>query len=346
LPAAGMGAQGVIDELVRDVEGGLMGSTGGRFFGWVIGGTLPAALAADWLTSAWDQNAASNLTAPAEAVVEEVTGAWLKELLGLPAAASFGFVTGCQMAHVTALAAARHKLLRDRGWDVEAAGLCGAPRLRILATQSRHESMLRPLCLLGIGTDAVVTVPADAVGRMRMDGLAEALQSVGDQPTIVWLQAGDLNTGSFDAFEPACALARAARAWVHVDGAFGLWATTSDRYPHLLDGGEGAASWATDGHKWLNLPFASGFVFLAPPPPLRPPSPQVYISPAPPATPPTQQPFTPKWPPRPRPFPAYAAIRSLGRAGIASLVERCCTHARRLVQGIGRLPGAEIVAEP
>jgi len=346
LPEAGLDDDAVIDELVRDVEGGLMGSTGGRFFGWVIGGTLPAALAADWLTSAWDQNAASNLTAPAEAVVEEATGAWLKELLGLPAAASFGFVTGCQMAHVTALAAARHKLLRDRGWDVEAAGLCGAPRLRILATQSRHESMLRALCLLGIGTDAVVTVPADAVGRMRMDGLAEALQSAGDQPTIVWLQAGDLNTGSFDAFEPACALARAARAWVHVDGAFGLWAATSDRYRQLLDGVEGADSWATDGHKWLNLPFDSGFVFVAHPAAHRAAFVQDVSYSVPHAELRNQKDFNPEWSRRARAFPAYAAIRSLGRAGIASLVERCCAHARRLVDGIGRLPGAEIVAEP
>jgi glutamate/tyrosine decarboxylase-like PLP-dependent enzyme len=346
LPEAGLEDQTVIDELVRDVDGGLMGSSGGRFFGWVIGGTLPAALAADWLTSTWDQNAASNVTAPAEAVVEEVTGSWLKELLGLPPSASFAFVTGCQMAHSTALAAARHKLLRDRGWDVETAGLCGAPRLRLLASDSRHESLLRALRLLGIGTDAIQTVPADQMGRMRMDALAEALRRASDAPTIVWLQAGDLNTGSFDAFEPACALARAANAWVHVDGAFGLWAATSERYLHLLAGVERADSWATDGHKWLNLPFESGFVFVAHPPAHRAAFAQdvSYVMPREELR--NQKDFNPEWSRRGRAFPAYAAIRALGRAGIAQLVERCCEHARRLVHGIGQLPGAEIVAEP
>jgi glutamate/tyrosine decarboxylase-like PLP-dependent enzyme len=312
----------------------------------VIGGTLPAAMAADWLTTVWDQNAASNLTAPAEAVVEEVAGAWLKELLGLPAAVSFAFVTGCQMAHTTALAAARHKLLRDRGWDVETAGLGGAPRLRILATESRHESMLRALRLLGIGTDAVVTVPADPVGRMRMDGLAEALQRVGADATIVWLQAGDLNTGSFDDFDSACALARAAKAWVHVDGAFGLWAATSDRYRHLLLGVDRADSWATDGHKWLNLPFESGFVFVAHPSAHRAAFAQDASYSVPHTELRNQKDFNPEWSRRGRGFPAYAAIRALGRAGIADLVERCCAHTQRLVHGIGRLPGAEIVAEP
>src|SRR5215475_9959222 len=200
LPETGLDAATVIDELVRDTDGGLMGSTNGRFFGWVIGGTLPVAIAADWLTSTWDQNAASNLTAPAEAVVEDVCGGWLKELLGLPPTASFAFVTGCQMAHTTALAAARHKLLRDHGWNVEAAGLAGAPQLRILTTQNRHESILRSARLLGVGTDAIGYVGTDNSGRLRPGALAEALQQPGSAPTVVWLQAGDLNTGVFDPF--------------------------------------------------------------------------------------------------------------------------------------------------
>src|SRR5436190_24192292 len=204
LPEAGMPAEAVIDALVRDTEGGLMGSGSGRFFGWVIGGTLPVALAADWLTSTWDQNAASNLTAPAEAVVEQVCGEWAKEMFGLPTSASFAFVTGCQMAHTTALAAARHKLLRDRGWDVEAAGLAGAPQLRILTTENRHESILRSARLLGVGTDAIQYVGTDNMGRLRPGALAEALQRLGPAPTVVWLQAGDLNTGVFDPFAEAC----------------------------------------------------------------------------------------------------------------------------------------------
>jgi glutamate/tyrosine decarboxylase-like PLP-dependent enzyme len=231
----------------------------------VIGGTLPVALAADWLTSTWDQNAASNLTAPSEAVVEEVCGEWLKELLGIPRSASFAFVTGCQMAHTTALAAARHKLLRDRGWDVERLGLSGAPPLKILATESRHESILRSVRLLGIGTDAVEYVAADNSGQMQVGALEQALRRPDDNPVVVCLQAGDLNTGIFDPFARACAVAHAAKAWVHVDGAFGLWAATSECYRHLLAGAEQADSWATDGHKWLNLPFDSGLVFVAHP---------------------------------------------------------------------------------
>ncbi len=346
LPETGLAAETVIDELVRDVEGGLMGSAGGRFFGWVIGGTLPAALAADWLTAAWDQNAASNLTSPAEAVAEEVCGAWLKELLGLPASASFALVTGCQMAHTTALAAARHKLLRERGWDVEAAGLAGAPRLRILTTEHRHESLLRTVRLLGLGTGSVEYVAADGDGRMRMDGLAAALRRAEDGPTVVWLQAGDLNTGLFDPFDEACALAHATNAWVHVDGAFGLWAAASPRYRPLLAGVERADSWATDGHKWLNLPFDSGFVFVAHAAAHRAAFAQDASYSVPHEELRNQKDFNPEWSRRARSFPAYAAIRALGRAGIADLVERCSAHAARLVAGIGRLPGAEIVAEP
>ncbi|HZS83474.1 MAG TPA: aminotransferase class V-fold PLP-dependent enzyme [Stellaceae bacterium] len=346
LPENGMDGEAVIDELVRDSEGGIMGSASGRFFGWVIGGTLPAALAADWLTSTWDQNAASNLTAPAEAVVEEVCGEWLKDLLGIPRSASFAFVTGCQMAHTTALAAARHRLLRDRGWNVEKSGLAGAPRLTVLATESRHESMMRSVRLLGIGTEAIRYVPIDARGRMEIGGLEEALRRAGAGPTIVWLQAGDLNTGIFDPFEQACRLARAAKAWVHIDGAFGLWAAASPRYRHLLHGAEAADSWATDGHKWLNLPFDCGLAFAAHPLAHRAAFAQDTSYSIPREELRNQKDWNPEWSRRGRGFPAYTAIRALGRSGIAAIVERCCAQADRLVKGIGALPGAEIIAAP
>jgi glutamate/tyrosine decarboxylase-like PLP-dependent enzyme len=346
LPEAGMTDEAVIDELVRDAEGGIMGSGSGRFFGWVIGGTLPVALAADWLTSAWDQNAASNLTAPAEAVVEQVCGEWAKQMFGLPQSASFAFVTGCQMAHTTALAAARHKLLRDRGWDVEARGLAGAPPLRILTTENRHESILRSARLLGVGTDAIVYVRADNSGRIELRALEEALGQADGGPTVVCLQAGDLNTGVFDPFEAACRLAHAAKAWVHVDGAFGLWAAVSERHRHLLAGVERADSWATDGHKWLNLPFDSGLVFVADAAAHRASFAQDTSYSVPTEQVRNQKDWNPEWSRRGRGFPFYAAVRRLGRAGIAALVERCCRHAERLVREIGRLDGAEIVAPP
>jgi glutamate/tyrosine decarboxylase-like PLP-dependent enzyme len=346
LPEEGMADEAVIDELVRDTDGGLLGSGSGRFFGWVIGGTLPVALAADWLTSAWDQNSASNLTAPAEAVVEQVCGEWAKELFGIPRSASFAFVTGCQMAHTTALAAARHKLLRDRGWDVEKSGLAGAPPLRILTTENRHESILRSARLLGAGTDAILYAPADNLGRIEPAALERALREADGQPTIVCLQAGDLNTGVFDPFDRACAIAHAAQAWVHVDGAIGLWVAASGRHRHLLEGVHQADSWATDGHKWLNLPFDSGLVFVADAASHRAAFAQDTSYSVPTEEVRNQKDWNPEWSRRGRGFPFYAAIRALGRSGLAELVDRCCAHADRLVREIGRLPGAEIVAAP
>ncbi|MDJ0946212.1 MAG: pyridoxal-dependent decarboxylase [Kiloniellales bacterium] len=355
LPETGAPATQVIDDLVRDVEGGILDSTGGRFFGWVIGGSHPAALAADWLAAAWDQNAAAFACSPAAAVVEEVCGAWLKELLGLPADASFGFVTGCQGAHATALAAARNRLLRERGWDVERRGLAGAPPLRglagapplrVLTSANRHESLLRAVRLLGFGSDALEIVPSDDGGRIGLGELETALETEPERPVILVLQAGDLNCGVFDPFGPACALAKAAGAWVHVDGAFGLWAATSPRFRHLLEGVAEADSWATDGHKWLNLPFDSGFVFVADPEAHRAAFTQTasYSQPVEGAR--NQKDWNPEWSRRARGFPAYAAIRALGRAGIAGIVERCCDHAARLVGEIGALPGVEILARP
>jgi glutamate/tyrosine decarboxylase-like PLP-dependent enzyme len=346
LPVGPTDAVEVIDDLVRDVDGGLVGSTGGRFFGFVIGGALPAAVAADWLTSTWDQNGASYACAPAGTVVEEICGGWLKELLGLPATASFGFVTGCQMAHTTALAAARHRLLGERGIDVEKNGLWGAPPLRILTSESRHESIIRAVRLLGIGTMAIDLLPCDDDGGIRLDALAAALDHSPLRPTIVCLQAGDLHSGAFDPFERAIALAHHRQAWVHVDGAFGLWAATSGRHRHLLAGVEQADSWATDGHKWLNLPFDSGFVFVADPAAHS----AVFAQPTSYAIPVAgvREPkdWNPEWSRRARGFAAYAAIRSLGRSGIAEMVERCCDFATSLVDGLGRVSGVEILARP
>lgn len=346
LPATPSDPLEVLDALVRDVEGGIVGSAGGRFFGFVIGGALPVAVAAEWLTATWDQNGAAYICSPAGAVVEEICGAWLKTLLGLPDTASFALVTGCQMAHSTALAAARHKLLQDRGIDVERSGLAGAPQLRLLTSESRHESIIRAVRLLGIGTAAIEELPCDDDGAIELGALAAALTRPGDRPTIVCLQAGDLNTGAFDPFERACALAHAAGAWVHVDGAFGLWAATSNRYRHLLAGVEHADSWATDGHKWLNLPFDSGFVFVADPAAHS----AVFTQPTSYAVPVegVREPkdWNPEWSRRARGFVAYAALRSLGRSGVTELVERCCALASELVDGLASLPGVEVLARP
>ena len=346
LPEASTASEQVINDLVHDTDGGILGSSNSRFFGWVIGGTLPAALAADWLTSAWDQNAASNVTAPAEAIVEEVCGSWAKQLLGIPSSASFAFVTGCQMAHTTALAAARHKLLRDRGRNVEETGLAGAPPLRVLTTENRHESIIRAVRLLGIGADAISYVPADNLGRMDTVELENALTLTAGAPTIVSLQAGDLNTGIFDPFAEACRIAHAHNAWVHVDGAFGLWVATSKKHFHLLDGTEQADSWATDGHKWLNLPFDSGLVFVADHAAHRAAFAQTTSYAVPHEQFRNQKDWNPEWSRRGRGFAVYAAIRALGRSGIAEIVDRCCDHADRLTTGIGGLAGAEIPARP
>lgn len=342
----GVAADRVIDDLVADAAGGILGSGSGRFYGWVIGGNLPVALAADWLTSAWDQNAASNVTAPAEAVVEEISGAWLKQLLGLPASASFAFVTGCQMAHTTAFAAARHHLLRDRGWNVEAKGLQAAPEISILTSENRHESILRAVRLLGLGTDAVTYVASDGQGRMDPGALDNALCGLRDRAVIVSLQAGDLNTGVFDSFKSLCPIARKHGAWVHVDGAFGLWAAVSPHHEHLLEGVEQANSWATDGHKWLNLPFDSGFVFVAEPAAHRAAFSQATSYAVPLEDLRNQKDWNPEWSRRGRGFPVYAALRHLGREGLRDLIARCCRHAARLVEGIAALDGAEALARP
>ena len=339
-------ADRVIDDLVNDTAGGIVGSAGGRFFGWVIGGSLPAALAADWLTSAWDQNAASYACSPALAVIEEACGSWLKDLLGLPEHASFALTSGCQMAHVTALAAARNALLTKRGWQVEEDGLFGAPRICILSSDQFHGSISRAARLLGMGTNSVTGLPTNEAGQLDTATLEQALKQASDTPTIVLLQAGDLNIGAYDCFAELVPLAHRYNAWVHIDGAFGLWANVSARHKHLLSGVELADSWATDGHKWLNVPYDSGFAFVADPAAHRNAmsyeasyilhNDQVR----------EQKDWNPDWSRRGRGVATYAALRQLGREGVVSLIEGCCDAAHSLVMGIAALPGAELVWEP
>jgi glutamate/tyrosine decarboxylase-like PLP-dependent enzyme len=307
---------------------------------------VPAALAADWLTSAWDQNSGHHSCGPAAAVVEEVAGKWLKEILGLPPHASFALVTGCQMAHVTCLAAARHAILAKRGWDVEQQGLCGAPPIRIVSSDKRHETFDRAVRLLGLGLARVEYIPANSEGQLPSDALEQTLTGRSLEPTIVLLQAGDVNTGKYDSFETLVPVAKRHGAWVHVDGAFGLWVAASERYRHLVKGVAEADSWATDGHKWLNVPYDCGYAFVADADAHRSSmtSGAAYLNHDADAR--DQLDWTPEWSRRARAFPTYAALRQLGRNGVKNLVERCCRHAHSLVMEIGCLPGAEVVSEP
>ena len=336
----------VIEELARDVEPGLAQMTSGRYFGFVIGGALPVSIAADWLTSAWDQNAGLALPTPGAAVVEEVAGRWLKELFGIPAHASFALVTGCQVAHTTALAAARHHVLARAGHDVERDGLVGAPRIRVLAGAKRHGTIDRSLRLLGLGTGSVTAVPADDQGRMSVDAL-RALLADGTGPTIVCAQIGEVNTGAFDDLEAIADAAGEAGAWLHVDGAFGLWAAASPELRHLTAGLERADSWATDAHKWLNVPYDSGVAFCA-----HPESHQAaigirsaYLMHVDPATGRDPVDWNPEHSRRARGFAVYAALRALGRTGVADLVERLCRRARDIAAGLAEIPGCELLNE-
>ena len=342
----GVDATQVINELVTDVQGGVLGSAGGRFFAWVVGGAIPAALAADWLTSTWDQPSALYATGPAIAVIEEVCGKWLKELLGLPTAASFALVTGCQMAHVTCLAAARNAMLAKHGWDVERKGVSGAPQICILSSNQRHGSIERAVRLLGIGNDNVVDLPVDGQGHLDSTELVRGLQQHVSSPTIVLLQAGDINTGVFDPFDELIPMAHKYGAWVHIDGAFGLWSAASPNYQHLLTGVEQADSWATDGHKWLNVPYDCGYAFVLDSKAHRASMSHraSYLTHDDVAR--DQIDWNPEWSRRGRGVATYAAIRQLGKQGLAELIERSCQHAYSLVTLIGALPGAELVWEP
>jgi glutamate/tyrosine decarboxylase-like PLP-dependent enzyme len=304
-------------------------SAGGRYFGFVFGGSLPAALAANWLAGAWDQNACMVAASPVGAKLETVALRWLLEALGLPAEAGGGFVSGATMANFSGLAAARHALLKREGWDVEAQGLFGAPPITVVVGDEVHVSLLKALSLLGFGRERVVRVPVDGQGRMR----AEALPAISG-PAIVCLQAGNVNTGAFDPAAELCARAHAAGAWVHVDGAFGLWAAAAPARAHLAAGLAEADSWATDAHKWLNVPYDCGLVFCRGAQDLRAAlshNPAAYLV-AGAAREPME--YTPEMSRRARGVEVWAALRSLGRAGLAEMVERCCRLARRFAEGL------------
>jgi glutamate/tyrosine decarboxylase-like PLP-dependent enzyme len=331
LPEDGIDPNAVFAALVEDAGPGIVGIPSGRYFGFVIGGALPAAVAADWLTSVWDQNAGLYAAGPSAAVVEEVCRSWLAELLGLPPHVSVAYVTGCQMAHVTALAAARHHVLAHVGWDVAQQGLAGAPPIRVVVGAKRHVTIDRALRLLGIGAVSLEVVPVDDQGRMRVDELR-----LGGGPTIVCGQAGEVNTGAFDDLDAIADVAAEAGAWFHVDGAFGLWAATSPKLRHLLRGSERADSWATDCHKWLNVPYDSGLAFCAHPESHRAAMSVTasYLVHAEDRRERDEVDWTPEFSRRARGFPIYAAIRSLGRTGIAEMIERCCANARRFADAL------------
>jgi glutamate/tyrosine decarboxylase-like PLP-dependent enzyme len=346
LPDAGAPPVDVIEELAQNAGGGLVGSAGGRFYGWVVGGSLPAALAADWLTSTWDQNAGIYALGPAAAVVEEVCGIWLKDVLGLPASASYSLVTGCQMAHVTCLAAARHAVLAGRGWDVNRDGLAGAPAIRILTSDEVHGTSTRAVRLLGMGTASMTVLPSDPASRLTPEVLGKALAQDRDRPTIVILQAGDVNCGAFDPFPELIALAHAAGAWVHIDGAMGLWCNAVPGLRHLLAGAELADSWATDGHKWLNVPYDSGYAFVAHPEHHRAGMAHraSYLEHSTDGR--DALDWTLEHSRRARGFATWAALRELGREGLSDLVARSCRYAYEIVTRIGALPGARVIRVP
>jgi glutamate/tyrosine decarboxylase-like PLP-dependent enzyme len=341
LPAGPSDPTRVVEDLASACDPGLVAIPSGRYFGFVIGGTVPAALAADWLTSAWDQNAGLYVAGPSASIVEDVARGWLCELLALPADASVGFVTGTQMAHVTGLAAARYEMLRRAGWDVGQDGLIGAPRLRVLVGAQRHITVDTALRLLGLG--APTLVETDSQGALRANALSDVLGE-DDAPTIVCAQVGEVNTGAIDPLPEIADACAAAGAWLHVDGAFGLWAAASPRLRPLVAGVERADSWTTDAHKWLNVPYDSGLVFCADPHAHRAAmaiTASYLIQDAGAAR--DQMDWVPEFSRRARGFAVYAALQSLGRSGVAELVDRCCERARQFADGLAELDGAELL---
>jgi glutamate/tyrosine decarboxylase-like PLP-dependent enzyme len=333
----------VVELLATAADPGLMATAGPRFFGFVIGGSLPAATAADMLAVGWDQVAFNPVLSPAAAAAEEVAGGWLKDLLGIPSTASVGFVTGGQEANNVGLAAGRHHVLAEAGWDVERDGLAGAPAVPVVASEERHATVDRALRLLGFGTRCVEPVATDANGAIDPADLDRVLRREPPGPTIVVLQAGNVNTGACDDLVTCCRIARDHGAWVHVDGAFGLWAAASPATRHLVAGIELADSWGCDGHKWLNLPYDSGFAFCA--------HPDVhaaavsytaaYLVGSGAQTAPSLADLTLSSSRRARGFAAWAGLRELGRTGVAELVERPCRLARRFADGL-TAGGAEV----
>jgi len=338
----------VLDALVAAAQPGVVASAGPRYFGFVVGGSLPAALAADWLATAWDQDAGLVALSPAAAMVEDVAGRWLVDLLGLPDGCSFGFVTGGQMANFVGLAAARHHVLAAVGWDVEADGLLGGPAINVIVGERRHATIDTALRMLGLGAARTTVVPADAQGRVRVDAL-EAAVADRPGPTIVCTQAGEVNSGAFDPVGAICDVVHAAHpegdGWVHVDGAFGLWAAASPALGHLVEGVDRADSWATDAHKWLNVPYDSGLAFTRHPASHRAAfaSQAAYLLTSDQGGPREPDDFVPEMSRRARGFAVWAALRSLGRRGVADLIERCCAHARRFADRLGGVDGIEVL---
>jgi glutamate/tyrosine decarboxylase-like PLP-dependent enzyme len=335
----------VVAQLAKLADDGLVASAGPRFFGFVVGGTLPAALAADWLTSAWDQNAGLFVLGPAAATVEGVAAGWMLELFGLPATATTGFVTGGLGANFSGLAAARNAVLAGAGWDVERDGLIGAPPVEVVVGAERHVTIDIALRYLGLGSGRLRLVPADGQGRMDPAALGGVLAAC-QGPTIVCAQAGNVNTGAVDPLPAICAAAHDHGAWVHVDGAFGLWAAASPARRHLVAGVEQADSVATDAHKWLNVPYDSGLVFVAHPEAHRAAFSTVagYLTPGE-ADERDPDAYTPEFSRRARGFPVWAALRSLGRSGVADMVERGCAQASRFATALGAADGVEVLNE-
>lgn len=345
LPQQGDEGGDVIDLLAGNAEQGAVACNSPRYFGFVIGGAYPVALAADWLVSTWDQNAGIYAISPLVSVVEEVAAQWLLDLFDLPRESGVGFVTGCQMANFTCLAAARHAVLERAGWDVEADGLIGAPRIHVVASTEAHITIDVALRYLGLGTRSVHRIPTDEQGRMDADALRDVLATL-EGPVIVCAQAGNVNTGAFDPLAEIGRLARERDAWLHVDGAFGLWARASARHRAQADGIELADSWATDAHKWLNVPYDSGVAMVRDAAAHRAAMTSVaaYLVQTQGAERDAVD-WVPEFSRRGRGVPVYATLRALGRDGVQDLVDRCCARARQMAEALAGEDGVRILNE-
>ncbi len=335
----------VLEQMAAQSDRGLIASAGPRYFGFVVGGAVPVTVGADWIAAAWDQNAGVYVAGPAAGVIEDITAGWILDLLDLPRRASVGFVTGAHMANFTCLAAARHEVLRRAGWDVESRGLQNAPKVRVIAGGEVHISAVGAFRYLGFGTDEIELIPVDAQGRMKADALEAALAK-GDGPTIISAQAGNVNTGACDPIARIVAAAHARHAWVHVDGAFGLWAAAVPELRDHVRGIETADSWATDAHKWLNVPYDSGLAIVADSAPHRAAM-NMKASYLQRDT--AEERVGMDWAPessrRARALPIYALIKTLGADGIAEMIRRNCAQARRMAQRLSNANGVSILNE-